>query len=249
MKKTFTVIALLALTLGAFAQNTGKDRLDELENKTVEEKKSSSKKAEREYRLFDFQVLARVGGGGHIMDAPEFPKGYFKSTCSEFFFNTVELDICPTRWMSIDLGIDLKWQDFTTLSGNVFSKNAAGDVVFAATPAGNERQVSTLHYFSLAAPLMLDFNLGLVGVSLGAEVVYTPASRVSIQDSYTIGASDYKVTTHECGGVPRISWNAYASLNFGFYGIYFRYYPQQPLIPTAPFSVATVGVVFNSKGI
>ena len=131
MKKTFILIALLALSLGAFAQNTGKDRLDELENKSVEEKKSTSKKPEREYKLFDFQVLARVGGGSHIMDAPEFPKGYFKSTCSEFFFNTLEFDVCPTRWMSIDLGLDLKWQDFTTLSGNVFSKNAAGDVVFA----------------------------------------------------------------------------------------------------------------------
>ena len=245
MKKTFTIIALLAMTFGAFAQNTGKDRLEELENKTVEEKKSTSKKAEKEYSLFDFQAFARIGGGGHIMDAPEFPKGYFKSTCSEFFFNAVEIDICPTRWMSIDLGIDLKWQDFTTLSGNVFTKNAAGDVVFDATPAGNEKQVSTLHFFSLAAPLMLDFNLGLVGVSLGAEVVYTPASRVSIQDSYTIGEKDYNVKTRECGGVPRISWNAYASLNLGFYGIYFRYYPKQPLIPTAPFNMFTAGICFD----
>lgn len=249
MKKTFTVIALLVLSLCAFAQNTGKDRLKELENKTVEEKKSTSKKAEKEYKLFDFQALARIGGGTHIMDAPEFPDGLFKSTCSEFFFNAVELDVCPTKWMSIDLGVDLKWQYFTPSSGNVFSKDANGYVVFAATPAGNQKHVSTLQYFSLAAPLMLDFNFGLVGVSLGAEVVYTPASRVRINDSYTVGASDYNVKTRECGGVPAFSWNAYASLNLGFYGIYFRYYPQQPLLPTAPFSLMTVGIVFNSKEI
>lgn len=247
MKKTFTVIALMAVCFGAFAQNTGKDRLEELENKTVEEKKSSSKKAEKEYKLFDVQLLARIGYGWHLVDAPEFNKG-FKDRNQEIFLNTIEFDICPTRWMSIDLGLDLKWQDFTPSTGNIFSKNASGDIVYAATPPGYEKMVSTLHCFSLAVPLMLDFNLGLCGLSFGAELLYTPASRVSIRDSYSIGASDYSVITHECA-IPAIRWNAYASLNFGFTGIYFRFYPLEPFIPTAPFSVATVGVVFNSKGI
>lgn len=248
MKKTFTVIALLALSLGAFAQTTGKDRLEELENKTVEEKKSASKKAEREYKLFDFQVLARTGYGWHLVDAPEFNKG-FKDKNGEFFLNTVELDICPTRWMSIDLGLDLKWQDFTTAQTSTFSWNSSDQIVIAPTPAGYEKVVSTLHTFSLAAPIILDLNLGLVGLSLGAELVYTPASRVILKHSYTVGTSDHKVTTRECGGFPQLSWNAYASLNFGFTGIYFRYYPQQPLIPTAPFSLMTVGIVFKSKDI
>ena len=245
MKKTFTVIALLALSLGAFAQNTGKDRLDELENKTVEEKKSTSKKAEREYKLFDFHVVSHVGGGTHIMDAPEFVKGFFKSTCSEFFVNAVEFDICPTRWLSLNIGADLKWQYFTPAYGNIFTKNTSGDVVFAATPATYEKMQSTLTLFSLAAPVALQFNFGYFGITAGAELVYTPASRVRINDSYTIGTSDYKVVTRGCNG-PDLNWNIFASLDLGgIYGLYVRYYPQQPILPTAPFNMTTVGLLFN----
>ena len=247
MKKTFTVIALLALSLGAFAQNTGKDRLDELENMTVEEKKSTSKKSEREYKLFDFQVLARVGGGGHIMDAPEFPKGYFKSTCSEFFFNTVELDICPTRWMSIDLGMDLKWQHFTPASGNIFHLDTNNNIVYDTTPAGATEMQSTLQYFSMAAPIALNFRFWLFCFSVGAELVYTPASRVSIKDSYSIGSSEYKVVTRDCN-FNKYNWDVFATLYAGTTGVYFRYYPKQPLVPTAPFDLMTVGICINLIG-
>ena len=248
MRKFIAISALLALCIGAAAQNTGKDRLNELENKSVEESKSSPIKAEREYQLINWEIFARTGYGAHIMNANEFPGGLFKSTCEEVFLNTVELDICPTRWLSIDLGIDLKWQNFTTFKEYSFSKNGAGEVIIASTPTSYKMPVSTLHYFSLAAPLMLDLNFGVVSLSLGAELVYTPASRVSIKDSYRMGASTYNVTTRECAGVPALSWNAFASLNLGFTGIYFRYYPQQPIIPTAPFSLMTVGIVFNTKG-
>ena len=247
MKKTFTVIALLALSLGAFAQNTGKDRLDELEKKTVEEKKSTSKKAEKEYSLFDFQVISHMGYGAHIMDAPEFTKSLFKSTCYEFFMNAVELDICPTRWMSLNIGLDLKWQDFNPAFGNIFAKDTQNDIVFATAPANNDKMLSTLHTFSLTAPLALKLKFGLLGISAGAEVVYTPASRVKIIDSYTIGDSDYNVVTRECNA-PGINWNVFANAYVGSTGIYVRYYPKQPLIPTAPFNMFTAGIYFDLTG-
>ena len=93
---------------------------------------------------------------------------------------------------------------------------------------------------------MLNFDIGPVGLSMGAELVYTPASCVRIKDTYSIGASDYSVKTRECGGVSPISWNAFASLSLGMTGIFFRYYPKQPLVPTAPFNLMTVGIVFRS---
>lgn len=247
MKKTITVIALLAMTFGAFAQNTGKDRLEELENKTVEEKKSTSKKAEKEYQLFDFQILSHVGYGWHLMDAPEFQQG-FKGFNREFFMNTFELDIWPTRWMSLNLGLDLKWQNFTPSTGNIFRLDAKNDIVYDTMPAGTTGMQSTLHYFSLAAPLALNLNFGLIGFSAGAEFVYTPSSRVSIKDSYSIGSSEYNVVTRGCN-FNKLSWDIFATVYAGLTGIYFRYYPQQPLIPTAPFGLMTVGIYFNLTGI
>ena len=246
MKKIITVFALLAACFGAYAQNTGKDRLEELENMTVEDK-VSSKKTEREYRLFDFQVISHLGIGWHLMDAPEFQQGS-KGFNKEFYMNTVELDIWPTQWMSLNLGLDLKWQNFTPASGNIFQLDANNDIVYAAAPAANTGMESTLHYFSLAAPLALNFNLGLFGFSAGAELVYTPASRVRIKDSYSIGSSDYKVVTRGCN-FDNLSWDIFATVYAGTTGVYFRYYPQQPLVPTAPFNLMTVGVYFNFTGI
>ena len=245
MRKTLLVCAFAALSLGAFAQNTGKDRLTQLENMKLEKKDSVKVKAEKEYNLFDFNGLAHIGYGWYLVTAPEFDKGLRKRN-GEFFLNAAEFDICPTRWMSFGLGIDLKWQDFTPSGGNVFTKDEAGNVILAAVPTVDDKRLSTLHCFSLGAPLMLNFDIGPVGLSMGAELVYTPASCVRIKDTYSIGASDYNVTTRECGGVSPISWNAFASLSLGMTGIFFRYYPKQPLVPTAPFNLMTVGIVFRS---
>lgn len=245
MRKILFVCAFAALSLGAFAQNTGKDRLTELENMKLEKKDSVKVKAEKEYKPIDFQMFSRLGYGWHLVTAPEFDKGLRRRN-GEFFLNAAELDISPARWMTFGLGVDLKWQDFTPAGGHVFTKDAAGDVILAAAPPVDDKRLSTLHCFSLAAPLMLKFNMGPVGLSLGAELVYSPASCVRINDTYSIGASDYSVKTKECGGVTTLSWNAFASLSLGMTGIYVRYYPKQPLVPTAPFNLLTVGVVFTS---
>lgn len=246
MKKIFTVIALAAVSFVAMAQTTGKDVLKDLEGKTVEEK-AAPKKAEKEYKLLDFQVLSHVGYGYHLMDAQEFTQG-FKGFNREFFLNTVELDIWPARWLSLNLGLDLKWQNITPAAGNIFQLDTNNDIVYASTPAGTTGMQSTLHYFSLAVPLALNFNLGLLGFSAGAELVYTPASRVSIKDSYSIDSSEYKVVTRGCN-FNKLSWDIFATVYAGLTGVYFRYYPQQPLVPTAPFNYMTVGIYFNFTGI
>lgn len=251
MRKILLVCAFAALGLGAFAQNTGKDRLTQLENMKLEKKDSVKVKAEKDYKLVDFQLLEHFGYGWHLVSAPEFNKG-FRRRNGEFFLNAAQLEIRPAGWISAGLGIDLKWQNFTPAGSNVFSKDASGDVIIEyIDPATDpyEKRVSTLHSFSLAAPLTLDFHLGPAGVTLGAELVYTPASFVRINDACSFEMSDYRVRTRGIGGVPAVSWNAFASLNLGLTGIYFRYYPRQPLVRTAPFSFVTLGVVFSSKGL
>ena len=245
MRKILLVCAFAALSLGAFAQNTGKDRLTQLENMKLEKKDSVKVKSEKEIKLFNFQVLSHLGYGWHLVTAPQFDKGLRRRN-GEFFMNAVELDLRPARWISMGLGADLKWQDFTPAGGSVFAKDEAGNVILAAAPPVDDKRFSTLHGFSLAAPLTLGFHLGPAGLSLGAELVYTPASCVTIKDTYSIGASDYSVKTKGCVGIPAISWNAFASLSLGMTGIYVRYYPKQPLVPTAPFNLVTVGVVFTS---
>lgn len=243
MKKTLTVLALLAMSLGAFAQNTGKDVLDQLENKPAQEKKAPSKSSQKETKMFDFQLISYVGYGWHIIEAPEFNKG-LKDINREVFVNAFEFDFCPTSWLSVCLGMDLSWQDFTPSAGNAFSKNANDEVIFAIAPAANEKMTSTLHSFGLAAPLTLGFNLGPASLALSAELTYTPAGRARIKDNYFVGASEYTVVTRQCN-YSGFGWDLSATLSFGLLGVYVRYYPQQPVIPTAPFNLTTVGLVAN----
>ena len=240
MKKTFTVIAFLALSLGAFAQNTGKDRLEELENKTVEEK-STPKKAEKEYELFDFNILARMGGGYiNVADQRFKPQNSY-----EFFLNTLEFELNPTKWLGLSLGLDLKWNSFIPKPEYVFSRDTNNDPIIIDTPAQREKNVSKLNVFSLAVPLSITFNFGSdFGLSLGAEAVYTPASKARIKDSYSIGDADYKVTIGPCN-YPAFKWNIFACLYYGMAGVYFRFYPTEPLLPFSLQSNSSVGVIFN----
>lgn len=239
MKKIITISALLALCLGAAAQNTGKDRLDELENKTVEEK-STPKKAEKEYELFDFNILARMGSGYiNVADQRFKPQNSY-----EFFLNTMEFELNPAKWLGLSLGLDLKWNSFYPKPEYVFSRDTNNDPIIIDTPAQREKNVSKLNVFSLAVPLSITFNFGSdFGLSLGAEAVYTPASKARIKDSYSIGDADYKVTT-PCN-YPAFNWDICVCLYYGMAGLYYRFYPMHPLLNFSKQTNSSVGIIFN----
>ena len=249
MKKTFTVIALLVVCFSAIAQNTGKDRLDQLENMTVEEKKSTSKIAQKEFKLIDLDLLSHIGFGWNLMDAAQFQKGFTKGN-TEFFFNAIELDVRPVSWMSIGLGVDIKWQHFAPLAGNfIFEQDANNDIVYQSGVSVMPGESSKLNCTAIVFPLTLNFNLGLLSLSAGAELAYYQGKDDTITNIYVDDNRKYTTTISDLGLGGTTSWNLFASLTFGLTGVYVRYYPQQPLIPTAPFNFTTVGIIFNLNSI
>ena len=244
MKKFLTVFALLAMCFGAFAQNTGKDVLKDLEEKPLDEKASKKAKPEKEFDLFEIKALARMGYGWHLMDGTEFKGGFDKSN-TEFFMNVTEFDLTPVKWLTLSLGLDVKWDWYSTAKEYGFAMSG-DDLVLGTATTGVDGYKSTLETVAFTFPLGATFRLGkIAAVTAGAELVINNPKNTLITDTYKIGEKSYTVK-EPAGSIPQWGWNAYARVTFGdLLGIYARYYPQQPLIPTAPFGVTTVGLVLE----
>lgn len=244
MKKLLTVFALLAMCFGAFAQNTGKDVLKDLEEKPLEEKASKKAKPEKEFDLFEIKALARMGYGWHLMDGTEFKGGFAKGN-TEFFMNITEFDLTPVKWLTLSLGLDVKWDWYTPTKDYGFAMSG-DDLVLGTTAAGMDNYKSTLNTAAFTFPLGLTFRIGsIAAVTAGAELAVNLPKNALIKDTYKIGTKSY-TSTEPAGSIPQWGWNAYARVTFGdLIGLYALYYPQQPLIPTAPFGVTTVGLVLE----
>lgn len=244
MKKFLTVFALMAMCFGAFAQNTGKDVLKDLEEKPLDEKASKKAKPEKEFDLFEIKALARMGYGWHLMDGTEFKGGFAKGN-TEFFMNITEFDLTPVKWLTLSLGLDVKWDWYTPTKDYGFAMSG-DDLVLGTTAAGMDNYKSTLNTAAFTFPLGLTFRIGsIAAVTAGAELAVNLPKNALIKDTYRIGTKSY-TSTEPAGSIPQWGWNAYARVTFGdLLGIYARYYPQQPLIPTAPFGITTVGMVLE----
>lgn len=243
MKKTLTVIALLAMSLGAFAQNTGKDILKELEEKPLEEKAKKAK-PEKEFKVFQMQALARLGYGWHLIDATEFQTGFHKGN-AEFFMNITEADFSPAKWLTLSVGMDVKWSHFTPKPEYGFSM-VADDLALGAAPAGIDNNQSALSTAAFTFPVGVTLRFGrFASVSAGAEAVVNLPKNSRINDSYAIGSSKYQVKTPAGPAIPGFAWNAFGRVTFGgLFGLYARYYPRQ-IIPDVPFGCTTVGIIMD----
>lgn len=240
MKKILTVTALLAMCLGAFAQNTGKDVLKDLEEKPLEEK-SGKAKPEKEFKVFDIQAIARLGYGWHLMDATEFQTGLHKGN-AELFMNITEIDFTPVKFLTLSAGMDVKWSYFTPKPEYSFSMTG-DDLVLGAAPAGIDQNNSSLRTAAFTFPAGLTLRIGnFAAITAGAEAVLNLPKDLKIKDTYMEGTTSVTKVS-PASSIPQWSWNAFARITFSAFGLYARYYPQQPLIPTAPFGLTTVGLL------
>lgn len=244
MKKLLTVFALLAVCLGAFAQNTGKEVLKDLEEKPLDEKASKKAKPEKEFKVFDLQAVARLGFGWNLVDGTEFKKGLAKGN-TEFFMNITELDFTPLKWFTLSLGMDVKWDWYSPVKDYGFAMSG-DDLVLGGAPAGVDNYSSSLTTAAFTYPVGVTFRLGsIAAITAGAEAVLNLPKNTKITDTYAIGTKTYTVK-EAAGSIPQWGWNAFARVTIGgLFGIYARFYPKQPLIPTAPFSLTTVGLIMD----
>jgi len=246
MKKIIMTMAALLISVAVFAQSS-RDRLSELEKATVEEDTKPAKE-EKEYRLFDVNVVSEVGFGWQFVKEDQFAQGLKGNKSSDFYFNLLELSFNPTKWTSVTLGANLDWTDYTVGPSNYFHGVPDGDsrkMDLTPVASGMNYTSSRLHVFSIVVPAALDLHVGSISLRAGAEANFRLNSYANY--AYRDGNNDlFTVKDSTPTGLDKFALDYFASLNFGFLGIYAKYFPQS-VSPSIPMHCFTVGIVLNTR--
>ena len=245
MKKTIiSLLALLSVGAGiSFAQEeadktkSAKDRLAEIENKTVDVKKHKSASSEND--IFEINGIAHVGYGWCKADGQDF-KGKFGPSY-EVFVNAFELSLNPVPFISLSAGLDLKWNRFVSTTSQFTV--AGGKFATSATTPDNIK--SRLCGTSLSVPATLSVNLGDTHLKFGAEASYGLSAYNKAKSSYTNAGSDFTQST-KGGEFEKLVLSYIASVDFDGLGIYYKYCPK-PLIPGSDIikGYQTIGIILS----
>ena len=227
MKKIFLALGILlaCATNDMLAQTSAKDRLKEIEEMTVNAHKRKVAKREN---LFSADCLSYFYFGYHQVSGQKELEGKFFQS-HEIGFNALQFGFHPASWVSLEAGLDLKWDQFELAKGyavqSVDNKFAFDerDRIFAGDITDFNQRIRT---FALAVPVSLGFHAPWFSVRGGAEIdfninKYSCIKTDFVQDKYIDVASRDRKPKVENSLV-----NYFGSIDFDGLGVYFKYYPK-----------------------
>ena len=228
MKKITIIFAFVLLclpgSLGA-QEKTAKERLKEIEEMTVNARKHRGAKSGD---LFTADALAHFGFGFHqVSGVKELKAKFFQS--HEIYLNTIQLGFHPASWLSLETGLDLKWDVFYPQKDYQLALDNDNDYGFNdLVLAKNESLDTRTKSFSLALPVTLGFHAPWFSFKAGAEFdfnleKYTVLKTHFETDKYEYDEKDYNAK------LEKFCYNFLAAVDFDGLGIYFRYYPKSIL--------------------
>ena len=246
--------ALFACAVFAKAQEadstaeSGRDRLDKLEQLADKAKEVKAKKNEK---LVNFEMVHRFGYGSHIMDNEGFNQNYLKSR--EIWFNVMDLTINPADWFSASLALNVKWDKFlaaedsyiyadaTDANTAKFAPIATQQALYPAAGGEFKKLSSQVNLFSLEAPLLLGLHFGDFGVRLGAQAVVPLTARQNELAEY--GKSSVKTRVKGVAKAP-FYYGFYGEFNYNDLGIYAKFCPSE-VLPGIVQDLLTIGLVLD----
>ena len=218
MKKTIISIALCILATHAFAQEenkTAKDRLTEIENMAdqIVAKKNNSKD------VFNFESMAHLYIGDHIVPEEQFPGG--KS--HEVGLNLVQFSLNPAKWLSFELGCDLKWDRF--IAKNIMYEVDTNGQFALSTATPPKRLKSKICAFGVSAPADIAFHFGKLGLRFGAEATYDFDRFNKVKNKFRDDNGKRDKTILNGGQIQNFRLAYFAGIEFDDLGAYFKYCP------------------------
>lgn len=251
MKKHLFIISTLLLGIGlsAAAQTQEKrDLLDKIEDMEIGPAKVL-KRNNKEYKVFEFSLIDNLGFGLTNINAAEFNPKFGKSY--EFFANAFNISVNPTRWLSFDVGGDLKIDSFTPGKNEFFFLDDDRYPIVDIVPDAEESLVkikkssSKLLICSLSVPATIGFNFGGFNLRGGAEFFWPLPIKQSFTKTRTETDEGWNEYHQWKARVEKFSWDYMAAISWEGLGLYFKYYPW-PLVPAssnATFKYWTAGIV------
>ena len=223
-----------------------RDLLDRIEEMEIGPGKVL-KHASREYKIVDFSLLGNLGYGHTHVSSPSFSSSFSRSW--EFFLNIVNLSINPTKWLSLDVGGDLKYDSFWSSGYKYFTLDDDRYPQIASLSETDadaiNNIISRLSVLSISLPVTLGLNFSGINLRGGAEFFWPiqgksafTQTRVQTNDGWTT-SRQWKAKTE------KFSMNYMAAISWEGLGLYFKYYPK-PLVPSssnATFNYWTIGIV------
>jgi len=259
MKKIFaTAILLAAAAATSFAQSDtssvspAKEKLKELEEKTVEAVKKH--KSSDETRFFSFDALGHFALGFHSLELSDSPSDLnalpFATRSREIALNMLSIGINPTKWLSLSAGFDLKWDQYGfSNKERYFSTTEISDNRYVKLST-NSNSYDYLRSFikttSLSFPMSLSFNFGDFSLTGGAEFSYVmdKFSRVIIRSEQ----GDFRNEESVHGiDLNNNNWSFFGGLSYDDIGLYFKYSPTSIIPDGSNFKMNhyTVGLIFK----
>lgn len=194
---------------------------------------------------FEFDILEHWGYGYHNIKTDDFTPA---STSGEIFVNMLKLKIYPTRFLGLEIGADLKFDNFYSKDEG-FKLDGGKVQVFDLTQAyGNDikRARGWMHVNSLSFPAIFKIGGQQFKIGAGAEAVYNYRATAN----YRLKNSEGKVKNKDKGvEVNRFSYDFIGVITLDDVSIYAKYYPKGPAIFSEgtglDMSYWTVGVGFD----
>ncbi len=207
--------------------------------------------------LLSINLMDHVFFGYNIVDADAFtPNGG-----GELSLNTLALNVSPAPSFGLQVGMDCKWQFFSTKDSRFFlDKDKIPQVIHYPIPTpGNSAQEQTtpalpeesmtskyrgsLHTFTLAIPVLATVHLNdNFWLSAGAEANLNMTSWTNFEEE----SGDVTETTSVADGQVRpFTFNFMGMIGFRDTALFFKYYPKTSrIVPDGgvEFDYCTVGV-------
>ena len=218
MKRIIISAVFLILASSAFAQEgqkSAKDRLTEIEGMAdqIVARKSDAKD------VFNFESMAHLYIGDHIVPEEQFPGG--KS--HEVGLNLVQFSLNPTKWLSFDLGCDLKWDRF--IAKGIMYEIDANNQFALSTATPPSRLKSKICAFGFSAPADIALHIGKFGLRFGAEATYDLDGCNKVKNKFRDANGKRAKEILNGGQVQNFRLAYFAGIEFDDLGAYFKYCP------------------------
>jgi hypothetical protein len=165
----------------------------------------------------------------------------------EFFFNVLQLDVFPSDFLEIQLGVDAEFNHFSSRRSNFFldSQHCVQVEDFRPDNHANSKFRSGFRYFNLNAPLMVKGLIQYLQVGVGLEASLNLAGKTFTN----LREDNVRTKLLESGArLNRFSFGLVAGVTYNDLGVYVKYYPKSSKI-LAPGSVElscwTLGITYG----
>lgn len=219
MKKILLLWALLGLSVAAYAQKSGRDVLDALENKVLDAKEKPLRK---EYKPVEFRPISHIGWGFYLYDSADFTPA--KGRSYEFFINILTVGFYPVDWLGLEIGADFGTRNFGSAE-QYFLQDADGHVMladFSTMGLDFKKKNASLFNTRFTFPILLKGRVGYLEASAGVELATNLGASTSY--AYTVGRTSTSVSTRGAQ-MPVFGYSIMATLSFARIGIFAKWYP------------------------